>query len=458
MTAVYYPDCSATSPDGRLLLEARSPHNGTIGRRDDGAPAGDEFPIQFRLHQREFRYQLIDTAAGGRVVWERWQPQDEDSPHELLVSDDGWSILRTHGFRPEVIAVTPDGRDALRVLVVHPPQDRNVDEEQALAAAAARRDGISVAWSCDTIDDTTAGSSWSLDAWPAFFRVHDKPFFAWRTALGQRLVIDLAGARVVPDDEHAQPDLARALDEAEQRGAMALLRELTPRLEEIQQVIARAEATDADDEAEQAETELLHRSPVRHVSAAILLAGAHCIRDCVPLLRAWERVDLPTSITGSFAMGEGWYVQSQWYRPYVQHALRLLGEQPAPYPAYTFRTNEDGDADDDDRQTFPAPPRPADLPERVASIGEHHTARDVLAALGVPDFVDTEAHEQPNHLYRWTEDWEYDFRDAGAGGGAWTTLRITWAEAQPAGRIVRIERFPAEWLRTNERLAGLLIR
>jgi hypothetical protein len=33
MTAIYYPDCEATSDNGRYTLEARSPHNGTIPYR-----------------------------------------------------------------------------------------------------------------------------------------------------------------------------------------------------------------------------------------------------------------------------------------------------------------------------------------------------------------------------------------------------------------------------------------
>src|SRR5829696_375234 len=110
MTAIYYPDREATSVGGRYTLEARSPHNGTIPYRDGRMPA-DEFPAKYRQHQRNFRYRLLDNRAaapagpdGVRVVWERWQPLRENSPHELLVSADGWAVIRTHGFAPEVIA------------------------------------------------------------------------------------------------------------------------------------------------------------------------------------------------------------------------------------------------------------------------------------------------------------------------------------------------------------------
>src|SRR4051812_14499864 len=111
MTAIFYSDCEATSDGGRFTLEARSPHNGTIRHRDGRKPSEKEFGFKYREHQSEFRYRLLDHAphrslgrlvgvTGPRVVWERWQPKREDSPHELIVSDDGWAVIRTHGFAP----------------------------------------------------------------------------------------------------------------------------------------------------------------------------------------------------------------------------------------------------------------------------------------------------------------------------------------------------------------------
>lgn len=38
MTAIYYPDLSATSGSGRFTVEPRSPHNGTILGRDGAVP------------------------------------------------------------------------------------------------------------------------------------------------------------------------------------------------------------------------------------------------------------------------------------------------------------------------------------------------------------------------------------------------------------------------------------
>ncbi|MBN9521107.1 hypothetical protein J0H58_21740 [bacterium] len=99
MTAIFYPDCSTTSDGGRYTLEARSPHNGSIPCQDGRMPA-DDFPTMYRQLQRDFRYRLLDNQEaepartdGMGVVWERWQPRRENSPHELLVSPDGWAVI-----------------------------------------------------------------------------------------------------------------------------------------------------------------------------------------------------------------------------------------------------------------------------------------------------------------------------------------------------------------------------
>ena len=64
MTAIYYPDCQATSFNGRFILEVQSPHNGAILRRDGRPPSDDEFGFKYREHQSEFRYRLLDTEGG----------------------------------------------------------------------------------------------------------------------------------------------------------------------------------------------------------------------------------------------------------------------------------------------------------------------------------------------------------------------------------------------------------
>src|ERR1700722_6327939 len=100
MTAIFYPDCHGRSPDGGYRIEARSPNNGTIGSRPEQPARSNKTGFWPGAFQRDFRYQLIDTRSG-RVLWERWQHEREDSPHEVVASNSGWSILRLHGFAPQ---------------------------------------------------------------------------------------------------------------------------------------------------------------------------------------------------------------------------------------------------------------------------------------------------------------------------------------------------------------------
>ena len=113
MTQINYLDCFATSPLGQFRFEARSPDNGTIEARDDRRlspyPQSRE---AFGGFQSSFRYQLIENATD-RVVWERRQGRRQESPGEVVVSDEGWTVTRTHGFAPTVVARMPIGRVAV---------------------------------------------------------------------------------------------------------------------------------------------------------------------------------------------------------------------------------------------------------------------------------------------------------------------------------------------------------
>ncbi len=53
---------------------------------------------------------------------------------------------------------------------------------------------------------------------------------------------------------------------------------------------------------------------------------------------------------------------------------------------------------------------------------------------------------------RWSESWEYDFRE----GNSWVTLRITWQDGDSGGRIMGIEAIAPYWLNTDERETGFL--
>jgi hypothetical protein len=150
MTAVSYPDLVTTSENGRFCLKANSPHNETIERRDGTTPSEDEYSFKYGVHQREFRYRLLDDRD--RILWERWQGVEEDSPGELLVSDQGWSILRTHGFNPEIIAVSPDGSGSIRVKIIREDSSTPIPIDSSV-------------WRLRHLASSTVGDLWSWHSW-----------------------------------------------------------------------------------------------------------------------------------------------------------------------------------------------------------------------------------------------------------------------------------------------------
>jgi hypothetical protein len=430
MTAIFYPDLTATSDGGEFTLEARSPHNGTIRHRDGREPSVDEFAFKYRQHQGEFRYRLMDGER--RVAWERWQTRGEDSPGELVVADDGWAVIRTHGFSPEVIAVAPDGRDVARVRVVW------ADGEHP-EPAPDRRPPVYY-WPLDHLACTTAGHYWSGHSWRAFFQHGGASFFHWRASWGQRLVLDLGGAVAFTDEREVPFELAASVVEAEREGVVNLLEGLSRRMDEVRALLSRR----SGDEEQKPDPLLLQ---VRQASNALHLAGVHRLQECVPFLREWESIDLPSLSMGSTAMTGRWQLQTQLFRPIVHHALKLLGEEPRGFPTYNFCTY----SDDRTADRFRMPERLADRRERAAQVSKEMSAEEVLHLLGSPDFIRRHSR-QVGKLYEWPEDWEYDLRD----GTTWTTLRLTWEERRREVRMTAVEWVAPYWLDGDDREAEYL--
>ena len=320
MTAIFYSDRDAISPNKKFVLQARSPHNGTINNRDGSRPRNDEFAFKYREHQSNFRYQLIEKRDR-RLIWERWQREGEDSPHELVVSDEGWSIIRTHGFRPEVIAVSPEGQDDVRVRITI----RGSEEDDV------RRDLKTPMffWRPTCLNVSTAGAFWTTNSWRYFCHPNDESsYFAWRANSGERLILDLGGGNLLAPAQ-VTPRLIQALVDEETRGVHTLLSELYPKMEEVQNLLL-------DSGSEETKEHPL-RDKLHFASAALKLAGVHRIKNCIPFLRAWEKLDFVSYYTRSCAMVDH-NVEAQLFRPIVNHALQELGEQPTGYPAYHFST------------------------------------------------------------------------------------------------------------------------
>jgi hypothetical protein len=267
------------------------------------------------------------------------------------------------------------------------------------------------------------------------------PVRAWRTYWGVRLVIDLAGATLgaPPGDQAAA--FREAMDEEEKRGVLALLADLLGRLPNVVALLARRRTGEDDEEGELEPW----REKLRRVTSALHLVGVHRIRDSILHLRGWEPVDCPSYSTGTPAMGWGWWVQVQHFRPILRHLLRLLGEQPRCYPAYYFQQTPD-------KVRLAVAERRGVAHERAADLRDTLSAHEMLDLLGTPDHIRRQFHPVGRGLYRWTEEWEYDSPVA----DRWTTLRVTWEEAGRVGRIARVEEVGPYWLETDARATELL--
>jgi hypothetical protein len=178
------------------------------------------------------------------------------------------------------------------------------------------------------------------------------------------------------------------------------------------------------------------------LTSAFHLAGVHRLTTVIPLLRDWEAIDCPGMSTGSIAMANGWWLEVQYLRPILHHALRLLGQQPLGFAAYHFR---------DKNGRFPMPERIPDRHNRASQVRQDISAEQVLNLLGSPDHIRRRSRKVGT-IYHWSEDWEYDFRS----GDQWTTFRITWEEERRKGRITQIETVPPYWLHTDERESEIL--
>jgi hypothetical protein len=442
MTAIFYPDCTVTSGSGRFTLEARSPHNGTIRHRDGREPSESEFGFKYREHQSEFRYRLLDTTPRGtlgqllrgrepRIVWERWQQEREDSPGELVVSEDGWSVIRTHGFRPEVIAVAPDGRDVVRVRATWADGE---DTESAPNGPTPVD-----AWPLEHLSLSTAGHYWAEHSWRYFFHWREEPYFAWRTSWGQRLVIDLSRGVAFTAEQRLPEGLADGADSAEGEGVTALLGVLSGQMNEVRALLDRR------GEDEERESSRLVQW-VRQASAALHLVGVHRLSGCIPYLREWEPIDWPSMSTGSSAMPGRWWLQTQHLRPIVHHALKLLGEEPLGFPTYRFTAGGF-----DAPEVFPMPERLADRRQRVERLSFEMSAEEVLSLLGSPDFI-CRQFQRAGKPGPEAERWEYDFRT----GASWTTLQLMWEERHRGEHLAAIDWVAPYWLEGTEREAEYL--
>ena len=97
MSKVYFSNLKVVSEDGRYTYTARTLKN-LFG--------GYAFP-------QDFRFRL---KRGWRTLWTQAQVSGEETPRELYVSNQGYTVTRCHGLRVQLLIVRdPTGKESGRV-------------------------------------------------------------------------------------------------------------------------------------------------------------------------------------------------------------------------------------------------------------------------------------------------------------------------------------------------------
>lgn len=421
MTSIFYPDCSAVSASSDWKATAVSPHNGSILRRDRTNPEGD-FAYQYREHQSDFRYRL--ESKDGSIIWERWQASNEDSPHELVVADDGTVVARTHGFRPELLVIGRDGQIAMRVALVQTdtPRDRESEDVDSEVVYV------------DSMQCSTAGNFWTRHSWPYYLTAPQGLLFVWRTCTGQRIVIDPLNRALIPTNGAEYNRISDVLDTTERQDSFDLLSRVSAKKELFAHLLRNPEYRDQLDS--------VTLDQISKVSAAILISGVGCNRKAIPLLKNFEDLDWPAYSTSTTAMRDYW-IEPQYLRPLIQHSLRLMDEVPAGFPCYYF-------IDDDDRR-LPVENRTERRTAELGKLCPQMNANDVLNSVGTPDYVHRYSVKN-GRFYVWPENWEYDEFD----GQNWFTTVLRWEEGKASSPLVSVEKINALWKQSSARLKDIL--
>jgi hypothetical protein len=414
MTAIFYHDCECRSPDGRWLATALSPHNGRILCRDGTVPKGD-FAYEYRQHQSQFRYQL--QSPDGQIVWERWQGKEE-SPGELVLSNRGTLVIRTHGFAPELIVVLSDGNESIRVGIgsIQEPIDANEDSQNSIHERVL----------VDTADFTTAGVFWTAHSFPYFAEIEGSEFFVWRTRHGQRIIIDARRGVLL-----RTPDIRidSALTVAERTQASRLLRLFASRMDEVETALASSSASDL--------LKFDLKQEIGKLTGAITICGEARAIESVHDLTTLAALKWDAYSTSTTCAKNG-TIEVQHLRPAIYHALRLMNVVPPQLPCYYFRIGET-------RIEFSEYVH--DRFDRLTQVRRNMNCQDILRLIGPPDFVDRYSVKN-GRFYVWPERWEYDELNE----DGWQTTTIKWEEGLFKNTITQITSQHALWTTSADRI------
>lgn len=412
MSDVFFGDLHRRSPNGRYRLDIQSPMNGAIPDR-----SGAFLTPPSRANQGDFRYLLMDDQSG-QTVWERWQEPNEGSPAECLVGDEGWVVVRTHSFNPQLLLLAPTGEVVVRVKLRSSRKYRGIDipaDDQT--------------WIDDRVCETSAGAYWADSSWRYYFQHDDRPFFVWRPYWGRRLVFSLDGqqSRRLSDEQANEPGLLAAMIQEEGDWASRYVIEAARHTAPIQAFLD-------DTYPNRCKPQPIWEH-VTFLISAIHLVGVHQRRECISSLMELETLSFIRSsgTCRAIGFGNGWSLQTEKFRPVVHHALRRMGQEPRGLPPYQY-VSRDGRR----LPTLDALGERRRIPDRV-QLGI--TPIETLERIGGPDdFFEGPGRE--GALY-----WDYDFQQE----GAWFSHRLTWARSEEGNRLGALETLPAAWLTSSSR-------
>ncbi|MCG3123595.1 MAG: hypothetical protein GIKADHBN_02016 [Phycisphaerales bacterium] len=323
----FFPDIRATSPDGKYILDAKSPMNAD--------------PTKRHAFQKDFTYTLSD--AKGATLWQFKQGEGDASPVEAWVHDSGWVVVRT-GW-DELLACNPaNGKITGKVSILDQFSKEDRDKHVSMS---------------------TAGPIWAESSRWYFRHIEGSLCFVVRAHWGARVVLELASGRVIADGGSTKA----STQAAEHAWIIDQLKQHLP-------LMLRPDVN----ECTRAEQDL-----IRETCTAIDLAGREGLKEAVPTLIELEKSvyagesGLIPVFFGSKKLDEG-LIDPFSYGKYTARAkaraaLRRLGTVPSDLPVFAFCRRVNGKSEYYEPQAATEPRRdalqrivPGMTPEQVLSL------------------------------------------------------------------------------------------
>lgn len=387
MTFISYPNITATSENGRFRIEIK------------GAPSTDSF-----RDQSNFIYRLVTSEE---IVWE-WTVEGtgvencvlDDYPHDAWVNDDGWVVVRTHGwFNAGLMVFSSSGEVVLRSF-----HRRFLDDEPGFLDEEP--EGF--------MGESSAGPFWARYSIAYFVKHNGREFWVLRTWWGHRVVIDLDRAKIVNGTQ------------IEEEVTIGLEKACVQRL--FEENIDRLEAVDPDLPQDYDNEEF--RLSEDRICTAGYHAGWLQAEESIPYLR---RLEVLGVVGGSCCRVPWAEIENLTFRQIAKLSLLRMGEEPLWYSQYRFRQRNSSSEDE-----YPL----FDFPEQVQVRSPHLleiglTQKEVLCRIGAPEFIG--------------DVWEYDMPQSVPP----CTIRVSWDESHLENLPYEVRRAFAD--QNPPRIAGLEI-